>query len=335
MADHLTGGLLGLHALTSIHPGSGTALGTVDLPVQRERHTHWPNIAGSALKGILRDAARERIKDKYQDDTQDDERGRRRSRRDKANADDQDLVAVFGPATADADKHAGALSVTDGRLLAFPVRSLKGVFAWVTCKGVLQRLERDAAIVGVPFDGPIPTPDVNQAVVAANSPCLVEGKQLVLEEFQFTKAEGDPAGIAQWVAKNLLPQSESYRATRERLSGHLVVLDDNDFTHFVQHACEIVARVGLNYDTKTVKEGALFYQEFLPTETIFYAVVIANAARAHHGTAQAADILKTLSGYLPPMLQVGGDETTGKGYCGTRLYTTNGVGQPAVGGPKS
>src|SRR5437879_572508 len=37
------GALLGIHALTSLHPGSGTALGTVDLPIQRERHTHWPN----------------------------------------------------------------------------------------------------------------------------------------------------------------------------------------------------------------------------------------------------------------------------------------------------
>src|SRR5437867_2434986 len=55
------GGLLGLHAQTALHPGAGTALGTVDLPVQRERHTHWPTIAGSALKGILRDCCRNRI----------------------------------------------------------------------------------------------------------------------------------------------------------------------------------------------------------------------------------------------------------------------------------
>ena len=33
--------LLFLHAQTSLHPGSGTALGVVDLPVQRERHTQW------------------------------------------------------------------------------------------------------------------------------------------------------------------------------------------------------------------------------------------------------------------------------------------------------
>ena len=31
--------LLFIHAQTSLHPGTGTALGTVDLPIQRERHT--------------------------------------------------------------------------------------------------------------------------------------------------------------------------------------------------------------------------------------------------------------------------------------------------------
>ncbi|HPP54698.1 MAG TPA: RAMP superfamily CRISPR-associated protein, partial [Thermoguttaceae bacterium] len=51
--------LMFIHAQTSLHPGCGTALGTVDLPIQRQRHTGWPTIAGSALKGILRDAYRE------------------------------------------------------------------------------------------------------------------------------------------------------------------------------------------------------------------------------------------------------------------------------------
>lgn len=52
--------MLFLHAQTSLHPGSGTALGVVDLPIQRERHTQWPLIPGSALKGILRDKCREK-----------------------------------------------------------------------------------------------------------------------------------------------------------------------------------------------------------------------------------------------------------------------------------
>ena len=39
--------LLYLHAITSLHPGSGTALGVVDLPVQRERYVPLQSIACS------------------------------------------------------------------------------------------------------------------------------------------------------------------------------------------------------------------------------------------------------------------------------------------------
>ena len=99
----------------------------------------------------------------------------------------------------------------------------------------------------------------------------------------------------------------------------MVVLHDDDFTHFVRHATEIVARIGLNSETKTVKQGALFYQEFLPSETILYAVVFANASRREGKAAQAAGMLEYLRGQLPKVLQIGGDETTGKGLCAVRL----------------
>src|SRR5271157_5700625 len=87
--------ILGLHAQTSLHPGSGTALGVIDLPVQRERHTLWPTIPGSALKGILRDAVRERIKGQYKDDGPEVPSNERRSCRRKANEDNHELTAVF------------------------------------------------------------------------------------------------------------------------------------------------------------------------------------------------------------------------------------------------
>src|SRR5437016_3564600 len=97
--------LLFLHAQTGLHPGSGTALGTVDLPVQRERHTQWPTIPGSALKGILRDLCREQAKAAHG------------GSRKKANEEDNELVAAFGPGKIDDQTaHAGALSLTDARI---------------------------------------------------------------------------------------------------------------------------------------------------------------------------------------------------------------------------
>ena len=92
----------------------------------------------------------------------------------------------------------------------------------------------------------------------------------------------------------------------------------------MRHATEITARIGLDYQTKTVRPGALFYQECLPAETLFYSLVFANASRHQEHKKTAAQIMGYLRENTPPVLQVGGDETTGKGLCVVRL--TNGKG---------
>lgn len=346
MADQrkTAGGLLGLHAQTPVHPGAGTALGVVDLPVQRERHTHWPNAAGSSLKGILRDACRDVISrdpnldalDRHDDDRDEAGQVTKRVERTGRNRDRADntllLNELFGPPTAGSSEFAGALSVTDARLAAFPVRSLKGVFAWVTCPAVLDRLARDADLAGLAGlpDHTAITRTLDAAKQASAFPCAtapdcpcLTGGSVVLEEFEFKKLEGDPVPVAKWIAETLFPVAPAYQGTRERFVKHLVVLHDDDFTHFARYATEILARIKLNYETKTVDGGALFYQEFLPAETLLYSVVLANPARGRKDIA-AAELLGRLAGFLPPVLQVGGDESVGKGYCGVRLTTANG-----------
>ncbi len=285
--------LLYLHAQTALHPGSGTALGVVDLPVQRERHTQWPVIPGSTLKGILRDACRRKA------------------------GNNSDLFLAFGPETAEADKHAGAISLTDARILAFPVRSLRGVFAWVTCSAVLERLKRDLSLNSElaranPFTLP-GTPARDKALCRQGGSLLVDGNKLVLEEFEF-ESTGDADTLAEWVAGRAVEDGP----TQNRLKTHLAVLHDDDFTHFVRHATEVVARIGLDYQRKTVKSGALFYQECLPAETLFYSVVFANAGRRDNSMG-ALEVMDYLRKNLPPILQIGGDETTGKGICAVRL----------------
>lgn len=286
--------LLFIHAQTPLHPGSGTALGTVDLPIQRERHTQWPVIPGSTLKGILRDACWH------------------------ADGNNDDLLAAFGPETAEADKHAGALSLTDARILAFPVRSLKGVFAWTTCPAVLERLVRDIGLAhangGMPQIPNAPAKD--KALCPQTSPLLVDGNKLVLEEFEFERT-GDADDAAQWVAQRAFARGDKF--TPRRFEPHLVVLHDDDFTYFVRHATEVVARVGLDYERKTVKRGALFYEEFLPVETLFYSLVLASPSRREGHGKSAREILDYLRGKIPPVLQIGGDETIGKGLCAVRL----------------
>ena len=222
--------LMFIHCLTATHPGSGTALGVVDLPVQRERHTQWPTIPGSTLKGVLR--------------------------AESAARDSNWTHTAFGSPVSNGSAHAGALSISDARLLAFPVRSLKGVFAWTTCPAVLDRLRRDLALVGGPFSRFPETRGVsgNDALCPAQSPLLIDGKAMLLEEFDFTRS-ADDAGVADWVADNALSDG----ATAARLRSNLVVLPDDSFVHFVRHATDVSARIGLDHEKRTVKDGALFW----------------------------------------------------------------------------
>ncbi len=289
--------LLFIHALTGLHPGSGTALGVVDLPVQRERHTNWPLIPGSSLKGVLRaECAKDNRKDK-------------------------DVLATFGPETDAASDHAGAATFSDARILAFPVRSLTGVFAWVTCPAVLNRLKRDLGLVSSGDFPAIPTVEKDKAVCAKavcakDSPLIAHGDRLMLEEFEFSRADADGAGaLADWIAKQTVKDD----GTQDRLRSHLAVLHDDDFTHFACNATEIVARVGLNYDTKTVREGALFYEEYLPAETLFYSLVMCSDSRLDSHPKSAAKILEWLREKTPRTLQVGSGETVGKGFCAVRF----------------
>ncbi len=302
--------VLYLHALTPMHPGSGTALGVVDLPVQRERHTHWPLIPGSSLKGVLRDAWRERA---FKEEDLEDR---------KAANESIWVKRLFGPPAIGSDEgkaHMGAISVTDARILAFPVRSLRGVFAWVTCPAVLGRLKRDLSLAGykeIPecFD----QVESEQAYVVENSPLLVDKTHVLLEEFEFTaKIHSGLQKLFDWLPEQIFQSTDE--STQQQARRNMVILSDDDFTHFVRHATEVVARVGLDYNTKTAKPGALFYEEFLPAETLFYSLILADSSRDGENALSAQDVMQEFAEHLPRYLQVGGDATIGKGLCALNL----------------
>lgn len=281
-----------IQALTGLHPGSGTALGVVDLPVQRQRHTNWPVIPASSLKGVLRAATRP-----------------------KDRADQDDWLAVFGPETANASDHAGAVALTDACILAFPVRSLRGVFAWVTCPAVLERFKRDRGLKGA--DGLPAVPEIKEpgkVLCAENSPLLIDKtNQMILEEFDFTRGE-DLGGWDDALANAV------DAGTRDRFRENLAILHNDDFGHFVQHATEVVARVGLDPQTKTVSKGALFYEEVLPPETLFHALVFAEPSRRKGETKPADQVRDWLKDAIPNLIQIGADETIGRGLCRLTWY---------------
>ena len=115
---------------TPLHVGSGGGLGPIDLPVQRERHTRHPIIPGSSIKGVFR----------YTATSLDSELG----------SETLKIDDLFGPEDPESGKaRSGDLTFTEARPLAFPVRSAKGAFAYITCPMALQRFARDSGLTGL------------------------------------------------------------------------------------------------------------------------------------------------------------------------------------------
>jgi len=166
-----------------------------------------------------------------------------------------ELDRLMGPESGDLTS--GCVSVLDARILLFPVRSAPGIFHWVTCPFVLRRyLEDRAAFLGETKGGPsVPTaPPGEDQYLGASAV-----QQLYLEEFPFEKRES----VAPEEAWSWAHAIEGVDSTR------VVLVDDEAFRYFVEHATMVVTRNRLTAE-KTVADGQLFSIEAVPPETLFY-----------------------------------------------------------------
>jgi CRISPR-associated protein Cmr4 len=301
-------GILFLYVETPLHAGSGTSLGVVDLPIQRERTTGYPIVQASGLKGCLREAA--------------------------SGQDAQKIKLVFGPDLQRGerpDEHAGALSVGEARILLFPVRSLMGVFGWVTSKDVLARFQRDAEMAGLEVKVKAEGPQ-NQEEAWVSSSCdlmVPQSDKIVLEEFAFkAKKREEVDEIAAWLAENAFPvarDNDEYTYWRNKVKRSLVILPENAFRDFTLFSTEVISRIRLNDEKKTVERGALWSEEHLPSDTLLYAALFASKPRVgsapndlKDGTAVLNFVKICVDG---KRLQLGGDSTVGRGFVKVRLAT--------------
>jgi CRISPR-associated protein Cmr4 len=292
--------MLYLYVETPLHAGMGSGLSSIDLPIQRERTTQYPMIQGSSIKGKLRALAEE-------------------------NHEDIALInALFGPPpmAGETSDHAGALIAGDARILLFPVRSLSGVFAYTTSCDVLARFKRDSErnnqTTGLPWHLPDkPAPGI--ALVTTNSEVQAHNS-LVLEEFSFTsQASTQIDEIAAWLAEHTLPEDATDDYWPTRLRNSLVILPENDFRDFTLYATEVITRIRIDRNTKTVARGALWTEEHLPTDTLLYVPIYATDTRRSGKEGlklpgrQVLETIRAQDAARGSYLQLGGDETVGRG----------------------
>jgi CRISPR-associated protein Cmr4 len=289
---------------TPLHAGSGDALGVVDLPIQRERHTSFPKIEASSLKGALREA----FEEKYPTET----------------GTSGKITKAFGPEQG--DLHAGALGFTDARLLLFPVKSMKGVFAWITCDKVLQQFASDMKMVN-PNPLSISVSDSvadGEAALIGTKPTVEINGKIILEEYTFTKSA--PLSItvgttpfSTWIAGNLFQGMDYWH---KKAQNDIIVLSDNDFKDFVNLSTEVITRIKISEKTGTVEKGALFTEEYLPAESVLYSVVLASPEFSDKSDKKdAAGIMDIFTAGIAdlPVIQLGGNATLGKGLLKTTI----------------
>ncbi|MGL6260382.1 type III-B CRISPR module RAMP protein Cmr4 [Vibrio sp. WXL210] len=279
--------LVGLISQTSIHVCASSSDNLIDLPIQREAHTDWPVIAGSGMKGAWRSAA-------------------------QTNSDlaSNEVITIFGPDTQNASDHAGAVMVSDARLVLLPVRSLTSHFKWVTCPALINRYVRDRQRLGFKLDKALDLKVTAQKALVATD---IESDTLYLEEYRFSPECADLSALLDLLVELV---GEDYR---DELQANLTIISNDHFNYLCRAAIPLQARIAINSQTKVVVDGALWYEESLPPETIMYNCLSFSSGRGRLTMAaeQVSDLFDKHLISSRNYLQVGGNTTVGMGWFST------------------
>lgn len=277
-----------LKVLTPLHIGAGTSLGYVDLPIYREAHTDFPAIPSSSIKGVFRTEEVKKLAKEL--NLSPKELERKLEDKDKEITEKEKIkkfISCFGINNIE-----GNLSFIDGRILFFPVKSLKGVFGYVTCPYVLKRFVKDA---NLDIDDKIPDLGSSECLLDENSSLVLndekDEKFAVLEEFTLKVKDKLP-----WVI-NKIPL-EKLGVERERV----IVVSDDLFKFMVKNSTEVQTHIRVDIETGTVEGGALWTEEYVPAEAVFYFRVFRT---------DGSDCNYRIN---EKIIQLGGNSSTGKGF---------------------
>ncbi|MFZ5592365.1 MAG: type III-B CRISPR module RAMP protein Cmr4 [Bacillota bacterium] len=373
-----------LYCVSPLHAGSGSDLGVIDLPIQREKHTGFPKMESSGLKGGMRHALTQKLGNNPKNLSR--------------------ITAAFGP--EDGDLYAGALGFSDARLLLFPVKSLQGIFAWATCPTLLQRFRNelqiclDLAQENGPAANPeqqatpqnrqitaqntaqagikkqiletaglkkamellnnllLSCPPTDLALAPPNSPLLLQyqnhtNQVIVLEEYAFPVEQRKDAltcwsKFTNWLCCQLF---NSASPMANLMAEQTVLLPDDALRDFTELSTEVATRIKIDTSTGTVKKGGLFTEEYLPAESVLYALALASPLPGQSresffpandkktpapspeeppcGLQDATAVLEFFFENVPKTVQLGGNATLGKGITRVcRLHQLPGEGKP-------
>lgn len=306
---------------TPMHVGSGSDLGHIDLPIQREKHTDFPMVQSSSLKGALREHLEQNVS------KPEDKIGVHLTFGYDGEGVKDAVVKKFFE-NRDNQDFSGALAFTDARLLLFPVKSYKGIFALVTCPEVIDKFHKELSTVcnydksiTDKFSGKWNISD-DKAVVAMPD-FLGINEKVILEEYAFNIDTDEDNKKSM---ENFGTELSNFLGNQ--ILDRLVVVSNDVFRDFTKLSTEVITRTKIQNDTGTVQSGALFTEEYLPAESYMYSLVAAHRVfqkknetrekqfpKNDKGNAinSADDVLAFFKKHLKDVGQIGGSSTLGKG----------------------
>jgi len=286
---------------TPLHVGTGMGLGSVDLPIQREPNTQHPMIQNSGVKG----AVSSQLPSAYQGDKN----------------------IAFGFQLDDGGTVGGAISFGDARIIVFPVQSLRGIHAYITCPAVLSGF---SSWLSYQNQAELPSITLIDDIAQCSSDRILIDDKAVLDNTPLPTIVSDIAQEwAQWLATYALSSQPVYDTAKAHFLDYFVIVSDEDFQNYVTQGTQEITRIKMDRNTRTTEHGALFTQELLPAESLFYTPVFANKPRAKARDYKRAsaltanittvDLLNWLADVLPHHIQIGADESIGCGFVTLQL----------------
>lgn len=227
-----------LQVLMPLHVGEGARVGAVALPITRERHTDWPFVPGSAIKGALR------------------------ARAEGMGAADAEIERTFGSQPAETPLRRGEMEFGDATLLLLPVRSFHQTFVLLASPLSLGRLARahpsapaipepvsaEHVLAGTDFDAEVPGGHAGIAIF--EDLCVIQAKDPRVTAWQ------------EWLRSTWIGNEAPLK--------HMVVVHDDLFAWAARAWVPTRTRNAIDPTTGVVDSGKLFTVEYLPPEAILW-----------------------------------------------------------------
>lgn len=303
-----------LFAFSEVHCGIGQGLSDIDLPTARHAVSGHPVIPGSSLKGVL--------KCEY----------------DQSNP---EAVALFGSSADGEDgvsldtkkTTASAISVNDSLLVALPVRSYYGTFAYLASPYTLENLKRqicnsDSSLKEKFASLEIPlfqnTPKIKSSATSVyrsgvtETSCLLEPVQnsnpsLLLEELDLVVDQSLTEKTTQ-IAAILAEIFFKDEGEKQSFMQRFAIVDDNILNFFCETALPVSPHITIDKNTGTVADGSLWYEEYIPSMSLFCGTISVDNSFAG-GKETDEDLCRYLTTAKKTLnIQIGGRATIGKGF---------------------